>query len=422
MRFLHSHSMHQAFDRCRAQFNLLQDGAPRSSDASNLFFGRAFHLFAKLYRDHCIVNKRWSDVEIVGNIVDQVFRETGLSMRFYELLSILCRHFVSNENIDIERSLMREGGIALDDDLQPIPWGDDLEYDSPNFRAAGSRAALRMQLDEVLIDSVNRMLIIDDWKTDYYVPSPSEIGDPESRWWKQAMEYAWGAVRYLYPQAIAVEFRFKFVRWNVTRTLVITRDEIDTFGELFVRRIRFIETANDFSATPGQHCRMCPFLTGGCPIPSETAYFATPIEEVAATYIWSEAYREEKRDELKAYAGKEGTIMVGGLPVAIFEKTEKRFLDVQRVLDAMAAEGIENPALLLDVSPSKLEKVLDADQFDRVIAAATASSETEVVFNLHQNKPELVALAESLGIPEPKKLKVAALAQAIVKATSQKAA
>lgn len=422
MRFLHSHSGHQAFDRCRAQFLLLQNGTPRSRDARALLYGRAFHLFAKLYRDHCIEAKRWSDVEIVPQLVDEVFRRTGLSTQFYEDMTLLCRHFVANERIDIERSLMREGGIALDENFNLIPWSEEFEYDSPNFRAAGSRAAVRMQLDEVLIDPVNRILIIDDWKTDFFAPSISDIQNPALRWWKQAMEYAWASVRFLYPAAVAVEFRFKFVRWGVVRTLLFNRDEIDTFGELFMRRIRFIEETQDFAATPGDHCRLCPFLNGACPVPQETARYAESPEALAKRYLYDEATREERRDVLKTIADANGAVMVGALPVAIFEKSERKVLDVKKVIDAIANEGIENPALLLDVSPSKLKDVLDPDQYERVIAAATATTENEVVFNVHQNKSELIVLAEQLGITDAKKLKVAQLARAIVNATPQEAA
>jgi hypothetical protein len=422
MRFLHSHSAHESFDRCRAQFALQQSGAPRSREANNFLFGRTFHKFAQLYRDHCIAARRWSDVEAVSEIVDAAFRTTGLSTGHYEAMTLLCRQFVANERIDIDRSLMREGGIALDENLRMLPWSDEFEYDSPNFRASGSRAAIRMQLDEVLVDPLSSLLIIDDWKTDYYVPSESEIDDPAGRWWKQAHEYAWGALRYLFPRAIAVEFRFKFVRWNVTRTVVMSPEELNEYGEMFVRRVRFIESTEDFVATPGDHCSFCPYLYAGCPIADRTARYRTPIEAIAADYIRDEAVREERRDVLKQYAAADGTIMVGGLPVAIFDKTESRVLDVAKALEAMHAEGIVGAEFMLDVSPSKLKNVLDADQFERVMRAATKTVEGKVVFNVHQNKSELVALAESLGIPEPKKLKVAALARAIAQATSQRAA
>jgi len=455
MRFIHSHSFHGAFDECKARFYLLQTGAPRSREANNFLFGRTFHKFAELYRNHCIARSRWSDVEIVGDLIDEAFRITGLSTASYEAISLLAKTFVANERIDIERSLQREAGIALDENLQLLPWSEDYEYDSPNFAhpftacacEGGNTCAncripgdgrclycgetkeharhllfLRMQLDEVLIDAGEHLLVIDDWKTDYFVPSQSDIDDPEKRWWKQGVQYAWGALHYLYPSAVAVEVNFKFVRWNVKRTIVFYRDEIEAFAETFVRRINFIEQATEFPATPGEHCRSCPFIGGACPIAAKTAKYGDDIEALAAKFVYVEAVQAERRDALKGHAGTDGIIMVGGLPVAIFEKTERHVLDVRKALEAMRAEGIEGPEYLLDISPSKLKDKLDADLFARVIAAATDHVEGEVVFNVHQTKPQLVCLAESLGIPDPQKMKVAQLALAIAKATSQKAA
>jgi hypothetical protein len=424
MRFLHSHSAHESFDVCRARFELSQTGAPRDNEALNFKFGRTFHRFAELYRNHCIANERWSDVEVMPALIDQAFREIGLSTRHYEEMTMLCQFFVSNERIDIERSLMREGGVALDADFNLIPWSEEFDYDSPNFKAAGSRAAVRAKMDEVLVDPSLRLLIVDDWKSDYYVPSPTEINDPSSRWYKQSHLYAFLAARYLYPDALSVEFRFKFVRWNMKRIVTITRDEIDEYALTFKRRVAFIEATDEFPAIPGDHCRTCPFLRGACPIAQQAQTYAQSAEQLAAEYIRNEALREQTRELLKEMANESGTIEIGGLPVLIFEKDERRVLDVAKVLDALRAEGIEAPELMLDASASKLERVLDADQFTRVMAAASSTSDdtAAVVFNVHQSKPQLVALAERFGIPNPQKMKVAALALAIVKATSQKAA
>jgi len=454
-RFVHSHSMHGHLDECKARFLLIQEWAERRPEAQNFGFGRTFHKFAELYRNHCITRQRHSDIEIVGSLVDEAFSITGHSLRHYEEISMLARQFVGNERIDIERSLMREGGIALDENLHLLPWHPDFEYDSPMFAhrftacacADGNTCAncrlpgderclwcgdtadhprhllfLRMQLDEILIDHASHMAIVDDWKTDYHAPSQSDIEKPELRWWKQAMQYAWGVGTYLYPDAMAVEIRFKFVRWGVTRTLTIFRDQIAEFAEVLTKRLRFVESLTDFPATPGEHCRTCPFLEGACPIAQKTTKYADAIEDMAALLIYTAAVQEERRDALKGHANAEGFIMVGGLPVAIFEKTEKRFLDVKKTIEALRAEGIEGPEYLLNVSPSDLKRLIDPDQFARVIAAATDHVENEVVFNVHQNKPELICLAEGLGIPEPQKMKVAQLAREIARVTAQRAA
>jgi hypothetical protein len=423
MRFLHSHSGHESFDVCPARFELLQTGAPRDAEAQNFLFGRTFHRFAELYRNHCIANQRWSDVEVVPTLIDQAFRETGLSTRHYEEMTLLCRFFVANERIDIERSLMREGGIALDENFNMIPWSDEFDYDSPNFRAAGSRAAVRMKMDEILVDPTDKLLIIDDWKSDYYVPSPTEIQDPSGRWYKQAHLYAAFVARYLYPDALSVDFRFKFVRWNKTRIVTMLRDELDEYARTFKRRVAFIEATTEFPAVPGDHCRTCPFLRNGCPIATQAQTFAKSAEQLAAEYVRGEALREQTRELLKEIANETGTIEIGGLPVLIFEKDDRKVLDVEKVLEALHHEGIERPELLLDVSPSKLKQVLDGDQFGRVMAVASSDDNSAgVIFNVYQTKPHLIALAERFGIPEPHKMKVAQLALAIVKATSQKAA
>jgi hypothetical protein len=423
LKFLHSHSMHEAFDNCPARFRLLETGAPRANEAMNFAFGRTFHAFADRYKSHCIETHRWSDIEIIGELVDQAIRETGLSTRYYEEMHLLCEQFARNEPIDIERSLMREGGIALDENFRPIEWRPEFDYDDPDFKAAGSKAAVRMRMDEILIDAPLRLLIVDDYKTDMHVPSPSDIADPASRWWKQANLYAWGALTNLYPDALTVEVRFKFVRWNIVRKLTIPREEVEAFGSMFIRRVQFIEAATEFPAIPSEQCVTCPFLGGACPIPNETAEYQTDEQTFAAQFVYSEATREAHRELLKAMVEENGgPITIGGLPVGVFEKNERRILDVEKTIEALRAEGIEGAEYLLDVSPSKLKDKLDADQFERVMKAASEEGETGVKFNVHQTKPELVALAERLGISVDKKMKVSALAQAIAKATAQRAA
>lgn len=448
MKFFHSHSAHEAFDTCPARFALQQSGAPGRPEAKRYLFGRTFHRVAELYRNHCIENNRWSDVEVISRLVDQAFRETGLSLRHYEEIHAICRFFASYERIDIDRSLMREGGVALNDRLELIPWKESFDYDSPDFntcelellgqRCCGRRrddpihditadgmnvhafvgAALRLKFDEVMVDDSSYLLLIKDWKTDMHTPSATELEDRSRRWWKQAMWYSWAALRYLYPAAIAIQFDFVFVRWNITRTLTISRDDVAEFDSLLRARIQFIETTEKFLPRPSDDCRFCPFLQHGCPLAKkEQVGYETDVEEMAARFLYTAAVQEERRDILKKAANENGEIEIAGMPMLLFERSEKVVLDVKKLLDAMRLEEVENPELLLDASVWKLEKILggEPERFKRIIEAATARSEGEVAFNVHQNKAELVALATKLGIEKAQFMKIAQLALAIAK-------
>lgn len=428
-RFLHSHSAHVAFDTCPAKFELGQKSAAKGAEAEELRFGKAFHRFAELYTSHCVEQHRWSDLAVLPEFLRRALEDTQLSTRFFDELYLLVKQFAQSYPIDPNLSIAREGGVALDADLNIVPWTDDLEYDSPNFRRKASLAIFRTKHDHVMLDPVEKLLTVDDFKTDLHIPSASEVMDPTSRWWKQGHLGAWSARRAFFPPAELVRFRFVFVRYTnqtgkfITRTIDLTPDDLDRYQEIFLERMTFIETRKEFPAIAGEHCRQCPYLKTACPIRNEIV-LDTP-EEIASVYLHSRVIQEERREWLKQITEADGPITIGGVQLGLFETEETRALDVAKALEALEKEGFENPALLLDVSITKLKNVLDPDQFTRVIAAAT-TADTEVVFNLHQKKDALVALAKQLGInPNSEKGKaktIAQLAYELTKVTPKEAA
>lgn len=422
MRFLHSNSAHEAFDTCRAKFRLMQENAPRGGDADNLRFGITFHLFAEKYVSHCVTARRWSDIELVPTFVREAFEQSQLSTKYFEEMRLLCEQFARCYPIDPDRSIERERGVAFDESLQPVEWTDDLEYDSPSFRRGDSTAMYRTKHDHVLLDARELRLTVVNYKTDRHVPSQSEIDDPSSRFWKQARNEAWSARRRFFPRATEVVHEFVFARYTtkqghlVMRRSVFTAEELDVYELMFLERIALIESTTEFPAISGEHCRECPFRTTGCPLRGD--FLITEPEQIALRYLYDEVEQDERREALKIMA-EDGSITVGELQLLLFETTERHVLDVAKVVDALRAEGIEEPAYLLDISLTKLKQLLDADQLERVLAAAS-TPETAVIFNVHQRKEQLVELAKTLGI-DPGKKTVKQLALEIAR-TPKKAA
>jgi hypothetical protein len=417
-RFLHSHSAHEAFDECPARFKLLQDRAEQGPAPENRLFGIAFHKFCEKYVSHCVDTHRWSDVEAAPRFLDETIRECWISTKYFDELKLFADQFVANYRIDPVRSVARERGVAFDEALRPVEWTEDLEYDSPNFRRQPNPAIFRTKHDHIMLEVEDHVLIVDDFKTDRYVPSQTVVEDPATRWWKQARLAAWSARARFYPPAVAVKFRFVFVRWTkpgggfIQREITLSPNDLDQYEQIFLSRVGYIEATEHFPAIPREHCRSCPFLETECPIAARASMQLNEPEEIAGVYLQTAALQELRREELKTVTERTGPITIGGVDVGLFERSEKKVLDVQKTLDALVAEGFEREGacLLLDVSATKLKEVLDPDQVKRVLEAAS-TSEAGVVFNVHQNKPRLIELAKRYGIEKPDKMTVAQLAQ-----------
>lgn len=415
-RFLYSSSTFKAYDVCPKSFELMQTGAPRGKAAENLTFGNAFHRVMELYIDHCIAKNRHSDISVLPEIVSRAVRETSLPLSWYDELYLLTQQFLAVYRIDLEHSVAREGAIAFDDELRVIEWSDALEYENLSHPVEQKgRAFYRMKLDEVLVFPEEKRLRIVDFKSDIYLPPKTVIEDPRSRFNQQARKYAWGAHRALFPAEI-IEVEFIFTRHifhgrPVSRVLTFSPAEIDQEQEILLAKAQYIEATDEFLAIPGDHCNLCPFRETVCPVRDQIR-LEDPGDRMRR-YLFLTVEREHLREQLKADVAEYGFDGELGPLRAEFELEERLAPDMERLWLALQAEGIDHPWALMTLSKTDAKRILDKDQFDRIIAAAY-HAEPGTRFNVHQKKDELVALAESRGI-DPTGLKVSELALAIAK-------
>lgn len=404
-RFLHSHSADdEKFGHCRAAYLLYQQGAPKGQEPENFAFGRTGHLVMQYYVDHCVERRRRSDITVIPDMIDRAVRATGMHWKYYGELRAVTEAFLRCYEIDVEHSLTREGGIAFDDDFNVVPWSEAVEYDVMT-KPGEQRGAIfwRCKLDHALLYPEDRTLVIQDYKFDVYAPSPSKLIDPSSRFYKQALKYAWAAWRAFYPaDVVRVEFVFARHLYGgrpLVREISFTKDEILATQDLVAAEAHHIEETVDFPATPGDHCVSCAYRDTACPIRSERV--TDEPASIMRQFLYQQVLQTQRRARLKDLVSEFGYDGELGPLRAAFEATEERIADMKRVWETLVSYGVENPWAIMKLSDTDAQHILDKDVYEELIAAAYDTS-LRVKFNVHQRKDVLVALCEERGIPTTK--------------------
>lgn len=411
-RFLHSHSADdEKFGHCRAAYLLYQQGAPKGKEPDNYAFGRTAHLVMQFYVDHCIERGRRSDITVIPDLVDKAVRQTGMPWRYFDELRTVAEAFLRVYEIDVEHSISREGGIAFDDEFNVIDWSDAIEYDTMTSPAEQhGDIFFRLKLDHSLLYPDQDLLVIQDYKFDFYAPSQSSIEKPESRFQKQATKYSWGAWRAQY-QATVVRVDFVFARHifhgkPLVRSLSFTKDRILETQDLVAAECKHIEDTVDFPAMPGDHCIACAYRDTACPIRQQRDDAAPEFTVEAATetmrmFIYQQVLQTERRTRLKEFVAEFGYEGQLGPLKAVFEAVEGRVADMKRVWETLLAYGVDNPWAVMKLSDTDAKRIFDKDVYADLTAAAYDSA-PKTVFNVHQNKDVLQALCEQRGIPTQK--------------------
>ncbi|HMJ81707.1 MAG TPA: PD-(D/E)XK nuclease family protein [Vicinamibacterales bacterium] len=401
-RFLHSSSTHKDFLSCPQKFLLNQDGAERGPSPENFTFGIAFHLVMQDYVDHCVAAGRRTDVTVIGDFIDAAVRKSGLSLSHYDELTQVVRGFLAVHEIDVEHSLEREGGIAFNEHLEIVPWSNDFDYDNMKRPAdvATRGVMFRCKPDHTLVFPDEDRLLIDDYKTDIFVPSQSAIEQYDSRFNEQARKMAWSAWRGRF-KAEVVDVRYIFARYTaygraLTRTLTFTRDAILEIEEQEMAKIGLIEGTTDFPAIPGDKCSMCSYRNTACPLAVEAV--TDDIVDVAKRFIFERVRQEERRERVKeVVAGGGWTGELGALRLE-FEQGESQVPDMEKVWHELQNIGHERPWALMSLSNTAAKGLLEKEDYEHLVKVAY-DPEITVRFNLHQKKDVLIQLAVARGIP-----------------------
>ena len=399
-RFLHSHSGNERFNVCPASFYLTQTGAARGKEQTNFRFGRAAHLVMELYCNHCISAGRRSDISVIGQFIDDAVRRTGMSLAFYDELTLVVRAFLKVYEIDVEHSIAREGGIAFDENLKLVEWSAAIEYERMTHPAVDKGLIFwRSKLDHVLVFPEDKTLVIQDYKSDIFAPSKTAIADPASRFYQQGREYAWAAWRALYPaEIVRVDFIFmRYVAYGkpLIRSLTFSRDDVTETQDLLVAKAQYIEATQDFIATPGDHCSSCVFRETACPIRTEIE--TSDPASIMRQFLLTRALNEERRERLKDHVAEYGYTAGLGPLRPVFEQLEERVADMTRLWEELQDVGFEHPWAVMKLSATDARNVLDKDVYERVMKSCY-DPEIAVKFNVHQPKEALVALCEARGI------------------------
>lgn len=408
-RFLHSTSANKYYEACPAQFWLYQTGAPRGKSPLRFRFGNTAHVALELYVNHCIAAGRRTDITVIGDVIDQAVRQTGMNLQYYEELAGVVRGFLAVYEIDVEHSIAREGGIAFDDDLNLVDWDEAIEYDRmTNPAAQKGPIFFRCKLDHSLLYLNEQTLVVQDYKSDLFAPSKTAIAEPSSRFRQQAEKYAWAAWRALFPaEFVRVEFLFlRYVAHGrvLTRSLTFAKADILAIQEAMLARAGFIEATKEFPATPGDHCESCAFRETACPVRNQLEL--TDPGSVMRSFLYERVQQEDRRERLKEYVAEHGYDGEMGLLRAVFEQDEKQLPDMRRVWQFFLDAGVENPWALLNLSNTAAKSILDKESFAELIRKAY-DPDIAVKFNVHQRRDALVTLCEERGIETRKEGKTA---------------
>lgn len=401
-RYLHSSSFQKQLDVCPQAGWLYQTGAGKGPTPDHFLFGQAAHLVMQYYVDHCVANRRRTDISIIGDFIDAAMKKLRLPIAKRDELDVVIRGYLNVYEIDVEHSLEREGGIALDDNLAAVTWSDDLDYDvmrRPMDQAARG-IMFRARLDETKLFLDEKRLEIVDFKSDKFAPSQSAIEEPSSRFYQQGKKYAWAGFRAKYPaDVIEVTFSFmRFVKYGkaLTRRLIFTREDMAFVEEQELAKINLIEKMTDFPARPGDQCKSCVYRETSCPIPTDLV--TEDPASIARKYLFGEAQQEMLRERIKENIAQYGWDGEMGALRSEFTSGTKEVPDMKEVWRELQDVGIEEPWRFMSFSNSDAKNLLDKDVYERIKAAAYKPEET-VRFNVHQAKPVLTELARAHGIP-----------------------
>lgn len=276
--------------------------------------GTEVHAALAAYITHLKDNRLQSDYSFFDTLVEQ-----GATTDAVEILQNLKEDLL----LDPDRVLGVEMYLALDEDFEPH------RHDIDCYDAEGKLTCEAVHyegtLDYVQIEDDDTIEIWDH-KTMFATFAADTY---------QSKHYPLLIFMH-YPAVKTVRFHLKFVRFDATRSVEYTRDDIPALvakaqtarrRQLALHRAaeedqQFVTFAEDafsiipkgmeelreestgLKATPGPHCMYCPLLLTGCPIKAINPYKNISAEDRIRFEIWSSAAsavnRRYLRDQIKA--------------------------------------------------------------------------------------------------------------------------
>ena len=311
------------FDRCHLAAHLSEQVTDFSTHAQGR--GTAFHLFAKRVVETCLTEDSPSfDVELSKTLMREAIVDSGevVPAEEYETLMALAWRFAAERSWD----------LATIVDLE-----EQYEAQVAGLIITGRPDLIRIEDDVAKIR---------DYKTAWAVPPEADIKSSfQGRWYALIVFKA-------YPQVDRVEVEFDHVRWGEDPvTAVYERRELadlEGFVATVLERIKLARERDEWKATPGSQCTICP-AAHLCPIPKaerDEGSIESPeaAQAVAEWLVATEALTGKVKGALKAWINENEPIVVKDL---IFEFRKQK--DGQTVVDyGMLESALKHQNLAVD--------------------------------------------------------------------------
>ena len=224
-----------AGNKCLKRLAFVMDGEPED-DAVIAQQGRFAHTVFERYAMHCDRIHVEGDAEIIGQITADEYKrdDHGLSLEaFDDVVSNVITPFAN-------RMLFDKKIIDVEHRVAITRAGELCDWDDPDCMVRG--------VIDLIEDAGPGRVRITDYKTGF----DTSVGD------LQLQIYAWMTAQYM-SHVQEIETRIIFVRWNVVKTKVYKRSDVDHADMLIKNKIAQFDAIpqDQWMPTPGAHCSTC---------------------------------------------------------------------------------------------------------------------------------------------------------------------
>lgn len=284
--------------------------------------GTIMHTFCQRVIEECIENQeRVFPTEIAKPLMVEVIKESGLPINSteFDTLMALAWKFTAGHEFDYEKVV-------------------DLEE---QYTTQIGGVSFTGRPDVVEIDG--RVATVKDWKTSFAIDPETELkGSFQGRSYAKQIFDA-------YPQIHTVILVWEYQRWDKTRETVLSRSDladIDAMLETLVARIERSYSENEWPASPGKWCALCP-APQDCPIPDKyrgdgQVTSDESAADVAALLVSIEALQKASKKSLRAWCGEHGPVQVGDLVFDFKQAADSdRIIDKEHLYAQMTNAGLK---------------------------------------------------------------------------------
>jgi len=325
--------------------------------------GSAFHYLAEVYVKHLVKIGRQTDITHAEDMVNELIDNEQVSLEKFEELNELWEAFYTSFILDLNTYYDSECMVSLNENLQEVAWDADDRF----FRAI---------IDRIHIEG--NKIIITDYKTDRGLPAQSTF-EKDRMYRRQCERYAWVSMFMIdNPDIKWIESGMHYVRFNTTRSLTFSIDDIAVIQGKVLKLIERIENLKKFRAIPGSCCTYCDYINE-CPRQKDVRAMVEILSgQTAAAYardiVVKETHLSQLKSALRGWIKLHGPVHTGDLRFDIW-KTQSRSYDMEKVLEILNKHEVDL-AKVLNLTDTAAKK-LDEEVYEALQEAVTYKAGTK---------------------------------------------